>query len=107
MLPQDEERIKVQLTDAEDNIKREEDEFYARHPDFTRRKSLITDKTNVTPTETVGEPQIEPPSVSSAVDTTNDTPAKDTQEQVTSQKQSSEEHNGEVVVENEEDTVIY
>lgn len=106
-MPQDEERIKTQVTEAEDNIKREEDEFYAQHPDFTRRKSLIIDKANITSTETVGEPQLEPPSVSNAVDTTNDTPAKDTQEQVTSQKQSSEEHNGEVVVENEEDTVIY
>lgn len=106
-MPQDEERIKAQVSEAEHNIKGEEDDFYARHPDFTRRKSLITDKANITSTETVGEPRIEPPSVSNAVDTTNDTPAKDTEAQVSSQKQSSEEHNGEVVVENEEDTVIY
>jgi hypothetical protein len=56
----------------------------------------------------VGEPHTESPSVSKAVDTTNDTPAQGTQsDQVTTEKQSLEEHNGEVVVENEEDTVIY
>lgn len=54
----------------------------------------------------MGEPRTESPSVSNAVDTTNDTPVTQS-EQVTAEKQSMEEHNGEVVVENEEDTVIY
>jgi hypothetical protein len=55
----------------------------------------------------VGEPQIESPSVSKPVDTTNDTPVQVIQEQETTEKHTLEEQNGEVVVENEEDTVIY
>jgi hypothetical protein len=52
----------------------------------------------------VGEPRLESPSVSSApVDTTN-LPA---QEHTMGEKPSLEEHNGEVVFEAEEDTVIY
>ncbi|CAG8960678.1 hypothetical protein HYFRA_00013446 [Hymenoscyphus fraxineus] len=107
LLPQEEERIKVQVAEAENNIRREEEDFYARHPELSRRRSSIIDKANITSTETVGEPQHEPPSVSKAIDTTNDNPAKDTEAQVISQKQSSDDHNSEVVVENEEDTVIY
>jgi hypothetical protein len=56
---------------------------------------------NDTSTETVGEPEAESPSA--LVDTTN-LPA---QEKATVERESLEEHNGEVVVEAEEDTVIY
>ena len=64
-------------------------------------------KTNGTSKEMVGEPQIESPSVSN-FDTTNISPVQAPQsEQVKAEKQAQEEHNGEVVVENEEDTVIY
>lgn len=52
----------------------------------------------------MGEPQTESPSVSN-VDTTNMSPVQ--APQVMAEKQTQEEHNGEVVVENEEDTVIY
>lgn len=57
----------------------------------------------------MGEPHAESPSVSTAlVDTTNLLPVQGNQsDQVIREKQSLEEHNGEVVVENEEDTVIY
>ena len=59
--------------------------------------------------ETVGEPHLESPSVSNAPgDTTNNLSAQATQsEQVMAEKPSLEENNGEVVVEAEEDTVIY
>lgn len=54
----------------------------------------------------MGEPQTESPSVPN-IDTTN-IPVQEAQsDQVRAEKQAQEEHNGEVVVENEEDTVIY
>jgi len=57
----------------------------------------------------VGEPRIESPSVSNAhIDTTNNISAQATQSELAiSEEPSLEEHNGEVVVEAEEDTVIY
>jgi hypothetical protein len=106
LLPREEERIKSQITAAETQVRQEEEDFANRYPQYPRKKSSVIDKTNVTSIETVGEPHIESPSVSKA-DTTNNTPAQATQEQETSEKQSLEEQNGEVVVENEEDTVIY
>jgi hypothetical protein len=47
---------------------------------------------------------LDSPSVSSAIVDTTNPPAQD---HVMAEKQSLEEHNGEVVVEAEEDTVIY
>jgi hypothetical protein len=56
----------------------------------------------------VGEPQAEPPSVSNvSIDTTNPPVQEPRSEQVTTERITPEEHNGEVVVEAEEDTVIY
>lgn len=55
----------------------------------------------------VGEPLTESPSVPN-FDTTNDVPVQVTQpDQIRTEDQAQEEHSGEVVVENEEDTVIY
>jgi hypothetical protein len=83
------------------------DEFHSRHPKEGGRDSSAESKTNGTSKETVGEPQTESPSVPN-VDTTNVSPVQETQsDQVKAEKQTQEEHNGEVVVENEEDTVIY
>jgi ABC-type Zn uptake system ZnuABC Zn-binding protein ZnuA len=105
--PEDEERIKSQITAAEAQVRQEEEDFASRYPYIPRKKSFVTDSTNFASIETVGKPRTESPSVSKAEDTTNDTPVQVTQEQETSEKQSLEEQNGEVVVENEEDTVIY
>jgi hypothetical protein len=107
LLPRDEDHIKKQIADAEALIDRELEEFQARHPREEGRDSSAESKTNGTSKETVGEPQTESPSVSN-VDTTNISPAQAPQsDQVTAEKQAQEEHNGEVVLENEEDTVIY
>ena len=58
--------------------------------------------------ESVGEPRFESPSVPNApVDTTNPSTQAIQSDQVVDDKRPSEEHNGEVVVEAEEDTVIY
>jgi len=101
LLPRDEERIKTQIAEAEAIIEREVDEFYRQHPkeSGTESRQEPGENTNGTSKETVGEPRFESPSVSSAlVDTTNPS---------AHEKLSLEEHNGEVVVEAEEDTVIY
>jgi hypothetical protein len=88
-------------------IEREVEEFNARHPTPPGIEAVEEGKANGTSKETVGEPHAESPSVSNVIDTTN-LPVKATQsDQVTAEKQAQEEHNGEVVVENEEDTVIY
>ncbi|TVY81705.1 hypothetical protein LSUE1_G002302 [Lachnellula suecica] len=106
--PEEEERIKEQIAEAEVVIEREVEKFDARHPKPREEESTSKEKANITFKEMVGEPRTESPSVSNAVDTTNDTAAQVTQsDQALAEKQSLEEHNGEVVVENEEDTVIY
>jgi hypothetical protein len=88
-------------------MERELDEFYAKHPKEDGGDSSAESKTNGTSKETVGEPRLESPSVSN-VDTTNISPVQAPQsDQVKAEKQAQEEHNGEVVLENEEDTVIY
>jgi hypothetical protein len=108
LLPREEERTKEQIAEAEVLIEREVDEFYARYPKAPEEESSAKEKANITSKETVGEPRTESPPVSKAVDTTNNNPVQVTQsDQATAEKQSMEEHNGEVVVENEEDTVIY
>jgi hypothetical protein len=106
LLPQDEERIRKQIADAEALIEREVEEFNTRHPKKRSEEQLSESKANGTFKETVGEPPTESPSVPN-IDTTN-IPVQETQsDQVRAEKQAQEEHNGEVVVENEEDTVIY
>jgi hypothetical protein len=106
LLPQDEERIRKQIADAETVIEREVEEFNTRHPKQRSEEQPAEKKINGTSKETVGEPPTESPSVPN-IDTTN-IPVQETQsDQVRAEKQAQEEHNGEVVVENEEDTVIY
>jgi hypothetical protein len=106
LLPRDEDQIKKQIADAEALIEREVDEFHKRHPKEGGGDPSIESKTNGTSKETVGEPRLESPSVSN-VDTTNISPVQAPQsDEVKAEKQAQEEHNGEVVLENEEDTVI-
>ncbi|KAH8653122.1 pinin/SDK/memA/ protein conserved region-domain-containing protein [Tricladium varicosporioides] len=107
LLPEQKALIKSQIAEAEEAIRKELDDFESQHPERIRQTST-DEKTNNTSKETVGEPQVESLSVSKISDSTNDTPVQVTQpDQVASEKQALEEHNGEVVVENEEDTVIY
>ncbi|KAE8454336.1 hypothetical protein EG329_005261 [Mollisiaceae sp. DMI_Dod_QoI] len=105
--PEDEERIKSQVAEAEALIEREVAEFHAQHSKETHEK-IETEETNGTSKETVGEPATESPSVPTlAVDTTNRPAQARQSDQTKTDKHALEEHNGEVVVENEEDTVIY
>jgi len=109
----DEERLSTQLAEAATLVKREVKEFYERHP--TRRPSYSASAgkgidSNVTSNESVGEPQTESPSASKVqTDTTNESVqgSSPEQERVVTEKDGAEEHNGEVVVVAEEDTVIY
>jgi len=106
LLPSDEERINAQIAEAEAIIKRETEEFNTRYPQAAAAASIGED-TN-TSKETVGEPQTEPPSVSNAsIDTTNPPVQEPQSEQATTERITPGEHNGEVVVVAEEDTVIY
>ncbi|KAH7419561.1 pinin/SDK/memA/ protein conserved region-domain-containing protein [Cadophora sp. MPI-SDFR-AT-0126] len=105
LLPRDEERIKTQIKEAEATIERETSQFDLRHPNRPGRKEK-EERSNSTSKETVGEPQAESPSVSKVDDTTN-SPVQIHQSEQKAEKQAQEEHNGEVVVENDEDTVIY
>lgn len=109
LLPQQEERIKNQITEAEALIEREVTEFEARKPKEKSQGKIETEDTNGASKETVGEPATESPSVPSLalVDTTNLPDVQAPQSEQTTEKHALEEHNGEVVVENEEDTVIY
>ncbi|KUJ19276.1 uncharacterized protein LY89DRAFT_683182 [Mollisia scopiformis] len=104
MRPVDEERIKTQVAGTQALIEREVSEFQARLSNEKVRGKTEAGETNGVSKETVGELATESPSVPtiSHNDTTNAQP-----EQVKTEKNALEEHNGEVVVENEEDTVIY
>jgi hypothetical protein len=100
--PEDEDRIKTQIAVTEDIIERELAAYEGRKP--KERKPIEAETTNNKSKETLGEPQTESPSAAN-VDTTNDLQEA---EPVSDKKSNvQEEHNGEVVVENEEDTVIY
>jgi len=108
--PEDEERIKSQIAEAEALIEREVAEFHAQHPKEKTQEKTETEETNGTSEETVGEPATESPSVPTLallVDTTNRPAQARQSDQTKTDKHALEEHNGEVVVENEEDTVIY
>ncbi|PBP15936.1 pinin/SDK/memA domain protein [Diplocarpon rosae] len=108
LLPRDEERIKTQITEAQATIEREISQFDLRYPDRPGRKETKAEKADTMSKETTGEPLIESPSVSKVDDTTNPPETKTPQsEQKKEEPQVQEEHNGEVVVENDEDTVIY
>lgn len=113
MLSQDEDRIKTQITEVESIIEREVEDFERQH---TRETGEGTDQvpfkgggdSKGTSKETVGEPRFESLSVSNAaVDTTNLSVQASRSDQAMAENQGLEEHNGEVVVEAEEDTVIY
>jgi hypothetical protein len=124
-LPEQEDRIKKQIAEAEATIDRETVSFYDRYPTArnpTQAPVMKTkeEETNTTSEETMGEPQVEPesPPVSNIVnvDTTNSIvqaqvaqseQLKTVAKQDLAHDQDEHEHNGEVVLENEEDTVIY
>lgn len=93
-------------------MEREVEQFYERYP--TRRPSLLAGgkgtKINDASNETVGEPQPESPPASIVQTDTTNKPVQESmleQEQAETEKNGAEEHNGEVVVVAEEDTVIY
>ncbi|KAL3419161.1 nuclear protein [Phlyctema vagabunda] len=106
LLPGDEERINSQIADAKAIAEREVADFRARHPPPATTTGEADDTatiTNSTSKETVGEPLAETPSAPDVKDTTNiQAPAS-----AEADKELSDIHNGEVVVEAEEDTVIY
>jgi hypothetical protein len=99
---EDEERIKTQIAETEDIVERELAAYEGRDPE--ERKPIEAETTNNTSKETLGEPQTESPSAAN-INTTNDVQEPESVPNTKSHVQ--EEHNGEVVVENEEDTVIY
>lgn len=105
ILPSEADRIKEQIAEAEAFIEREVTEFEKRYPKI----DAISERENTnTSKETVGEPQAEPTSVSNvSIDTTNPPVQEPRSERVTTERTTPEENNGEVVVEAEEDTVIY
>ena len=112
-MPEEEASIKTQITDAETVIERELGDFYKRHPNLRSKPepeqaTKEEEKANKTSKETMGEPQSESPSaLNIQVDTTNPSTQTPQLEVPVADKDGSEEHNGEVVVEAEEDTVIY
>ncbi|KAH8801504.1 pinin/SDK/memA/ protein conserved region-domain-containing protein [Xylogone sp. PMI_703] len=103
--PEEEDRIKTQIAEAEAIIEREVEEFNLKHP---KDDATAEGETNGRSKEPVGEPHKESPSVPIAVDTTNPKPSQEVPSQPSkTEKESVEENNGEVVEEAEEDTVIY
>lgn len=127
MTPAQKDRIKQQKVDTEATIEREVTDFYTRYPTAPRRPSLPAkteqeeEKTNIKSEETMGEPQVEPNSgplfnSNVKVETTNP-PDQANSEHVAQVKtedstpaaehELTDEHNGEIILENEEDTVIY
>lgn len=103
--------MKTQITDAEDIIERELAQFNSRHPDHIKKEGSveepIEEKTKGTVNdETMGEPQPVSPPDPVNVDTTNP-PTQEPSEVIKLESKTQEEHNGEVVVEDDEDTVIY
>lgn len=105
LLPSDEDQIKKQIAETEVTIQREVEALRKRH---TKPEAVPESKKTNTSKETVGELQAEPPSVSNvSIDTTNSSIQEARSEQVMTEKNTQEEHNGEVVVEADEDTVIY
>ena len=110
-MQEDEESIKKQISEVEALVEREVQEFNIRYPKETSEEKDSELKVESTSEEeTVGEPRAESPSVPvpiPIVDTTNLPAQAPGSEEVTAEKESLEEHNCDVVVENEEDTVIY
>lgn len=108
-MPEEEDRIKEQIADVEFLIEREVDEFRKLHPDEQPNGTPTPRKGAETPREeAMGGPRaVSPPNPTTDTDPANP-PAQDPpSDQAMARKQSLEEHNGEVVVEADEDTVIY
>lgn len=107
MTPNNKADIDAQIADTRALIEREETEWAERHPKQKEDDEGGPEAKVVSP-ETMGEPHTESPSISNVVDPTNDNSEQATQsEQAKTENDMLEEHNGEVVVEAEEDTVIY
>lgn len=115
LLPGDAEQIKTQIVDTEALIGREIQEFNSRHKtDLQQEERPKEDEKKAETAETEGEHHAEsspvPPVAKS--DTTNPLPTIQAQAPESSQihnvaEKDSLEENGEVVVEGDEDTVIY
>lgn len=107
--PEDDERIKDQIIEAQKLIDQEVAEFEERHPEYKAQPKGEAEDANDTSKETVGEPTNESPTDPVVIDTTNNPPPLEAQssDQSRSEKHVTEEHNGEVVMEHDEDTVIY
>ncbi len=112
MLPGDAERIKEQIADTEALIEREVREFKNSHNIETEPEEKSADKPDGLGEETAGEHHAEssPVPLLPKSDSTNILPPVQASEpsptHVIAERDSLEE-NGEVVVEGDEDTVIY
>lgn len=108
-MPEEEDRIKQQIADVEFLIDREINEFDKLHPAEAAEELLATQvETNKSPQEALGEPRTEsPPHSSAGNDPTNPPAQVATAGQTAARKSSLEENSGEVIVEADEDTVIY
>lgn len=106
--PRNEATIKTQVEEVEALIEEEKSEWASRHQEQglkaeEKEESEVKVKSDVL----MGEPHTESSSISN-IDTTNPSFVLAAQSsQVKTEKDNLEEHNGEVVVEAEEDTVIY
>ncbi|KIN07240.1 hypothetical protein OIDMADRAFT_22130 [Oidiodendron maius Zn] len=109
LLPEEEDRIKRQISEVEILIEREVEEFNTLYPYEPVKDALVPEeKQNNSSKETVGEPRTEsPPNSNIQVDPTNPPTQTPQSNQPATGRHSLEEHNGEVVVEADEDTVIY
>ncbi|KAK6599243.1 hypothetical protein H4I96_08447 [Botrytis cinerea] len=104
--PNNEARIKTQIKEVEMLIEEEKSQWASKHPE-QGPKADGESEAKVTSDVMMSEPHIESPS-NSNIDTTNPFSTLAAQSsQVKTEKDNLEEHNGEVVVEAEEDTVIY
>lgn len=109
MLPGDDEQIEVQIEETEATIAQEVEAFRKHHLGAEKESTTNEQVADSASKETVGEPHIEPASVfqevlDTATTTTNVQEPSSAEE---ARKEALELHNGEVVVEAEEDTVIY
>jgi hypothetical protein len=95
--------------EAETLIEQELDGFRKLYPDEPiKNVSVPEEKHNNSSKETVGEPRTESPlNSNSEADPTNLSTQGPQSNQPATGRHSLEEHNGEVVVEADEDTVIY
>lgn len=109
LLPEEEARIQKQISEVQALIERELDEFDKLYPEEPSQEAPTREeKANISTRETVGEPHTESPPISNVhVDPTNLPVEAPPSDQTRTDSHSLEEHNGEVIVEAEEDTVIY